>query len=126
MREYKGKRVDDGKWVYGSLLVWSDGSMLIHIDESGSRVIPETIGQHTGHKDIYEGDIVEATNSGMGQTWKHVGEVCYGWHCASWNLESHTEGEWYMGFYVAELDSKIPLGWRDYKVIGNIHDTEEK
>lgn len=66
--KFRGKRLDNGEWIYGDL---------IHIDKSdigivtdydhwqGRRVDPETVGQFTGITDdsgkyVYEGDRLEA------------------------------------------------------------------
>ena len=69
MREikFRGKRIDNGQWVYGDVARIYPAGKIIGIHDWFSRRIyeidPETIGQYTGLKDkngkeIYEGDIL--------------------------------------------------------------------
>ena len=133
MREilFRGKRLDNGEWVYGSLLQveHEDGSFttaIFHKKDAGgdAEVSPSTVGQYTGLKDkngkrIFEGDIVA-------QNWydhdepsdDSFGEVVF---C-----------EYDCSFSVMDIqkDGIIPLGrchayhW-EVEVIGNIHDNSE-
>lgn len=134
MREilFRGKRIDNGVWVYGSFLQveHEDGSFTTAIfhkkDACGdAEVYPATIGQYTGLKDkngkrIFEGDIVYVTGLMPHPTWGYdsvTGVV-----------------EWCGGAFEVEgkaNDDYVPYGLlydscdACREIIGNIHDNPE-
>lgn len=124
MREikFRGKRIDNGEWIYGSLInkikptyetstFWCS---LIHDGAlTATEVIPETVGQFTGLVDkngveIYEGDIVNQTQFGNEIEFVSFEDGCF----------------------VVKSDYTLNSIISDFKkekieVIGNIHDNPE-
>lgn len=126
MREikFRGKRLYDGGWIYGSLLVShfkDDKKERYFITQfSGNytfehEVDPATVGQYTGLKDkngekIYEGDIIGGSNGSInGMECPFKSEI-------KWNDKE-------CGFNTPNW------GYMDsthyYNVLGNIHDNPE-
>lgn len=127
MREilFRGKRVDNGEWETGSLLVermnTSDQQVMIADKMTGypTLVLPETVGQYTGLKDktgkkIFEGDILSGhldelfpeDESRYPVVWHD-----YGWHIKCGNKSFDTLEQWWVAKFL--------------EVIGNIYDKPE-
>lgn len=117
MREikFRGKRLDNGEWVYGGIIFIDGGKPHIFCNYEGVEVDPATVGQYTGLKDkngkeIYEGDIIGGSNGSInGWEWPFKSEI-------KWNDEE-------CGFNTPNW------GYMDsthyYNVLGNIHDNPE-
>ena len=123
MREIKvrGKRLDNGEWLYGSLVILN-GRYFIFDDANRHEVDPTTVGEFTGLKDkngkeIYEGDVIRSPLS-EDKTRPH--RIFY-----------HTGNAAFMGALVDRKELcylRLDQDWI-YKfgkeVIGNIHDNLE-
>lgn len=146
MREvkFRGKRLDNGEWVYGDLLHICGGCVIYYgsqteaeeFEDDGKTalclsmdevapVAPYTVGQFTGcvdrnGKPIYEGDILvcQRVPSVPLEVYYNLskGTFCFAEH-------THTEGA---------LKGTTPIGevlmtyYPDMCVIGNIHDKKEE
>lgn len=132
MREilFRGKRVDNGEWIYGDLVHWwgkhnTKPDIQIYNNVQRFNVIPETVGQYTGLRDckrteeypegqkIFEGDILEFFDRLVVVFWHtHLG--C--WDSNFLKFTNKGNGR----------DDMSPLNWDNKsKVIGNIHDNPE-
>ena len=112
MKDYifKGKRLDNGEWVYGDLCHGSGGKCYIAYDQDFVdtcscgindlitdrffEVDPETVGQYTGHKDksensvnIFSGDILHCVGIGNNADEEYLAEVVYDEENAAFMLD---------------------------------------
>lgn len=127
---FRGKRKDNGEWVYGDLSQHKNGKKFIKCGSATQSydVIPETVGQYTGieanGKKIFEGDIVKADDYIFVVKFGKCGGVANAENCG------------YIGFYFGAFSESTKLSakyglrddicyFTDIEVISNIHDNPE-
>lgn len=138
---FRGKRMDNGEWVEGSLLGidWCDKPSTYSIAPNTPvsvfySVLPETVGQYTGLTDkngkrIFEGDIVRATIERAERCQSPriengvIGYDCIGMIGLILYKDKNGENVWSDFFNELSLSGLI----EDYyfEIIGNIHDNPE-
>lgn len=126
MREilFRGKRIDNGEWVYGDLVQKAEygfcwrGIMSQNIGETQT-VIPETVGQYTGltanGTKIFEGDIVKSPFSGK-KLYTFSIQFFEGGFYAFPEENPDTQRLW--KYRISGENKKM-------RIIGNIHDNPE-
>lgn len=129
MREilFRGKRKDNGEWVYGDLIhrkIWSSELYIIRVEDNGFdsyveyEVTPETIGQDTGLTDkngkkIFEGDVVNVNTK--------KDELCHRYEGRNLVIQFD---EFHR--FIANGRLAYPLcNHYEWEVIGNIHGNPE-
>ncbi|HBJ8848796.1 TPA: hypothetical protein LEN12_002067 [Listeria monocytogenes] len=127
--EFRGKRIDNGEWVYGNLMQFEDSATFIFVDErkgastltyahfiiNNMHAIDEkTVGQYTVLKDkngkkIFEGDIVDISVYDR-LDWSSIkGKVVF------------LNGAWLVvdvGHFAITLKSET----NEIEIIGNVHE----
>ena len=125
MREilFRGKRTDNGEWMFGNLTIWGDGGT--SIDEEpyeGSplyEVDTETIGQFTGIHDkngnrIFEGDIIAG--------------ALFCFENPKNGIVTYRDGSFGLLWHRGDAEQFNPFTSMcnvTYEVIGNIHDNHK-
>lgn len=129
MREYRGKRIDTGEWVYGWYSNRFDNHYITTLTENGAcsefKVDPSTVGERIGVSDWFDGDLIEITyDTSFIEKEKSV-------HCIRYRAEED--------YPAYDLEPWIDCGMNalawllsnsdpsvlSYKVIGSIHDNPE-
>ena len=122
-RKYRGKRQDDGEWLFGNLTVWSDGTASIDKEPTeGSplyAVIEGTVGQGSTVIDkngieMYEGDII----CGVAHWLEKFKPAVVTFRNGSFGLL------WHRGD-IEEFNPFTSLCNVEYEVVGNIYDNPE-
>lgn len=132
--QFRGKRIDNNKWVFGDLITNNGKPFIVNgVAESNEEYIalenwqpvhPKTVGQFIDltekkGKEIYEGDIVECRFMFHGKPSKtmFLSKIIYNQHIACYQI-SYLNND---NIFVHD-----DIGFRyELKIIGNIHDNKE-
>lgn len=121
--KFRGKRLINGEWAYGSLLIQGSGRMCIYDETQCMREVqPDTIGQFTEihdaqGKEIYEGDVI------VGR-YGHLHVIRYNKMYGAYTATLLNE------FLYTDLQTEcsVTQRWLDEtgkRVCGNVYDTPE-
>ena len=119
--KFRGKRLDNGEWLYGDLMHDNAGGCYVYPIESENlfkenKVNPNTVGQFTGlldknEKEIYENDFVFLDNF-------RLVKVLYNRKRCSFEFRlSFNDGRF--------IDNLKDFNTDMYEIIGNVHDNPE-
>ena len=139
---FRGKRKENGEWVYGNYAVTdNNGKQQYFIFQNKAfefEVDPETVGQFTGLTDkngkkIFEGDIVKTQPfsdkpySSKAKYKRHIGVVEYRIrHFKNHFYRQDYEARWIVT--IIDYGKFTCYNWNEFfkcEIIGNIHDNPE-
>lgn len=129
MREilFRGKRKDNGEWVYGNYAVTDNNEKQHFIFQNKAfefEVDPETVGQYTGITDdngkkIFDGDILGITNDDP--DYDYITKVYLDCNTLCVDVQGQDYDYTSIGFAIEIWDDECD----QLEVIGNIHDNPE-
>nr|DAP16354.1 MAG TPA: YopX protein [Caudoviricetes sp.] len=129
MREilFRGKRKDNGEWVYGNYAVTDNNEKQHFIFQNKAfefEVDPETVGQYTGitddnEKKIFEGDILGVTNDDP--DYDYITKVYLDCDTLCVDVQGQDYDYTSIGFAIEIWDDECD----QVEIIGNIYDNPE-
>ena len=121
--KFRGKRVDNGEWVYDYYVKELCGTVYILADEGDQwdsramltlvEVEEETVGQFTGRKDANRVEIYEGDKVVIRDDYEEIGIIVWDNEELEYVIKTETLSLKMGCFYASELE-----------VIGNIHESE--
>lgn len=131
--KFRGKRSENGEWVYGNLVLTAYGCYIIpqniYADSMPQfSVDPKTVGQFTGFrekygKEIFEGDIFQTDNYPLTKEDGYVGVVEYD-HDRFWGVKRLKAGADVRGISDGMADGLLEFVDESIEVIGNIYEDQ--
>mgnify|MGYP002649004250 FL=1 len=129
MREilFRGKRKDNGEWVYGNYAITDNNEKQHFIFQNKAfefEVVPETVGQYTGITDdngkkIFEGDILGVTNDDP--DYDYITKVYLDCDTLCVDVQGQDYDYTSIGFAIEIWDDECD----QVEIIGNIYDNPE-